>query len=307
MAKTEDLLKDLRRVGDIVDHPPTVKDVCVHGEYSPAAYVAEFEGWNAALQDAGFDVEYSPYTLDEADLLADLHRVADIIGHPPKTEEQKAHGEYPTKAYYSRFDTWWEVLDAAGFDPSSAPRPVPADALRTELKRVADKIGYPPRKADIEKHARYSYNTVRRHYGSLEDALVEAGLDPEDRPSSREIPREELLEEIRRLASELDHPPTLKEYREHGDHSATTYFNRFGSWRAAVEEAGFEPTQPQTEIPEEELLAELRRVRDVLGEEPTDSQMNDEGKYWVSTYKNHFGSWAAAKQAAFEIQGELDE
>jgi hypothetical protein len=55
------------------------------------------------------------------------------------------------------------------------------------------------------------------------------------------VPRysdEDLLDDIRRLAAEIGHPPTLQEYRERGEYGATTLFERFGSYRDALQEAG---------------------------------------------------------------------
>lgn len=109
---------------------------------------------------------------------------------------------------------------------------------------------------------------------------------------------EALLDEIRRLAAELGHPPTLQDFREQGDYAAMTYYNRFGSWRAAVEAAGFESQTPQEALTKDDLIAELRALADDLGDAPTVSQMNDQGAYWGSTYRKHFGSWNDALEAA---------
>lgn len=112
---------------------------------------------------------------------------------------------------------------------------------------------------------------------------------------------EQLLEDIRRLAGELGHPPTLQEYREQGEYGATTLYERFGSYRDALRKAGFEAREPQTEVSEEELLEELHRLTEELGERPTADQMDQQGEYWVSTYQSHFESWAqAVEEAGYE-------
>ena len=116
------------------------------------------------------------------------------------------------------------------------------------------------------------------------------------------IDTETLLADLRRLAAELDQPPTLQEYREHGRHSVTTYYNRFGSWQSALEAAGFESRPPDSEVAEEDLLAELQRIADEFDQRPTAALVNEHGTYWVSTYLNHFGSWQnALEQAGFEV------
>ncbi|WP_435147174.1 homing endonuclease associated repeat-containing protein [Halobaculum sp. P14] len=110
---------------------------------------------------------------------------------------------------------------------------------------------------------------------------------------------DDLLADIRDVASKLGTTPTLQTYREHGSHSASTMYDRFGSWRDAVDAAGFDPHDPMEKISDEDLIEELRRLRDELGSEPSAGEMNEHGKYWVSTYRNHFESWSAARRIAF--------
>lgn len=56
--------------------------------------------------------------------------------------------------------------------------------------------------------------------------------------------KDELLEEIRRLADSLDrYPPRKVDMDEYGEHYARSYRLRFGTWSKAVEAAGFEPRE----------------------------------------------------------------
>ena len=54
---------------------------------------------------------------------------------------------------------------------------------------------------------------------------------------------EELAEEVRNVAdlTDADGAPNFRTFKEHGEIEASTVVNRFGSWNAAVEQAGFEP------------------------------------------------------------------
>ncbi|EMA11591.1 hypothetical protein SAMN05443574_103330 [Haloarcula vallismortis] len=51
-------------------------------------------------------------------------------------------------------------------------------------------------------------------------------------------------------------------------------------------------------ISDEELLKDLRRVTDELGESPTAVQYREEGSYSPNTFQNRFGSWNKAKEQA---------
>jgi len=123
----------------------------------------------------------------------------------------------------------------------------------------------------------------------------------------------ELLNELKRLAEEFDHPPTLRELREHGKYAATTYYNRFGSFQKALEAAGFSARSPNARISNDNLISELHRVADKTNTgktpkktnsgdhndtPPTAADMNEYGNYWASTYRRWFGSWNAALRAA---------
>ena len=59
---------------------------------------------------------------------------------------------------------------------------------------------------------------------------------------SQKIPAADLIAELQRLADELGHPPGVAELNELGNYAHMTYVRRFGTWNAAVEAAGFEPT-----------------------------------------------------------------
>lgn len=117
---------------------------------------------------------------------------------------------------------------------------------------------------------------------------------------------EELLDEIRRLNRELGHPPTLQDLRDHGDHSASTYYDRFGSWRDAVQAAGFEGQDPEERIETASLLNELQRLADQYRDPPSVKTLNQHGDYSVSTYQKRFGSWNNALDAAGLNQNQFD-
>ncbi|OYR42869.1 homing endonuclease associated repeat-containing protein [Halorubrum sp. Hd13] len=104
----------------------------------------------------------------------------------------------------------------------------------------------------------------------------------------------ELLDDIQAVATVVERAPSIQDYRDHGEYAVTTITRRFDSWQDAVARAGFEPHTAESEIPTDELLAELRHLAEEHDTRPTADLMNDEGKYWVSTYRRRFGSWTNA-------------
>jgi DNA-directed RNA polymerase subunit RPC12/RpoP len=60
---------------------------------------------------------------------------------------------------------------------------------------------------------------------------------------TKRIANEELIEDLQRVAEEVGHPPTTREYREHGQHKYETLSKRWGSWDAALEAAEMDPNR----------------------------------------------------------------
>jgi len=100
--------------------------------------------------------------------------------------------------------------------------------------------------------------------------------------------REELIEELTQLDSTLDRLPYASDLSDMSEYSAADYQDEFGSWDEALEAAGIDKGR--------ELLAELQRLTDELGEKPTQSEMNSLGKYSSTLYARYFGQWSTAKE-----------
>lgn len=109
----------------------------------------------------------------------------------------------------------------------------------------------------------------------------------------------EVIAEIQRLA-DGDSAPSAREFDANAEYSAGLAFDRFGSYNAAVEAAGFEPNEYHEPIPEQELLDEIRRLSED-GEAPKISDLRSRGKHSSDTYYKRFGSWSdAVREAGFE-------
>lgn len=121
------------------------------------------------------------------------------------------------------------------------------------MRRYADDHGEPPTQPTWESwaHAREapSVTTLRRLFGSWTRALEAAGFE---RTAILDWSREEIVELIRKWAAEHDgEVPRTRDWRFNGAGcvkgtfpTTTTVANRFGSWAAAIEAAGFVPRPP---------------------------------------------------------------
>jgi hypothetical protein len=169
------------------------------------------------------------------------------------------------------------------------------DELITELIRLADELGDPPSVPEMNKHGKYSAPPYYRVFGSWPAALQAAGFEATPSPDKRS--RDELLAEIRRL-TDNDDPPSQSHMKAEGKYAVSTYRSHFGSWTAALREAGFEPPTSGTRLTDSDLCEALVSLSDELGQVPTSQDMNEHGSYSPGTYINRFGSWNDALAAA---------
>lgn len=123
------------------------------------------------------------------------------------------------------------------------------------------------------------------------------------------IPEDRLLDDVQAVAAEIEGTLTEREYASLGQFGVSTLRRRFGSWNAAKEAAGLEKIR-RTEIPEEELLADLQAVAEEVDGRVTEEKYAEHGTHGPTTHRRHFGSWSAAKTAAgvvTESEYSLDE
>lgn len=115
-------------------------------------------------------------------------------------------------------------------------------------------------------------------------------------PSDKQVSTEALLTELRRLAEEVDGPPTQAEMDAHGEYSSDVYRKRFASWNDALETAGL--SGRQSSYTEEELVRAIRELSEAIGRVPTAEEMAAHGEVSPSTISRRFGSWHDGLRAA---------
>lgn len=126
---------------------------------------------------------------DQANLISEIQRFADILGEPPREELVDAYGTFPTEAYENKFGSWNDSLEAAGIDPDNFPdwnrRTYTNVEILDSIRSIADRLGRPPTTTETEKHVDFSAGLGTIRFGSWEMTLELAGLNPEERSSVR--------------------------------------------------------------------------------------------------------------------------
>ena len=114
----------------------------------------------------------------------------------------------------------------------------------------------------------------------------------------RNIPEEEILADMKRVAMELKQNfLTTRQQNEHGKFHSYTAIRRFGGWFKALQKAGLGRSKTQTDklISEEELFKNLEEVWTKLGRQPKHRDMQlGVSKHGSNPYVRTFGSWRKA-------------
>jgi hypothetical protein len=149
------------------------------------------------------------------------------------------------------------------------------------------------RAKDRPSGALYAYR-----FGSWNNAVAKAGLDPRNRYNEKE-----LIGKLQRLSKELGHTPRRIDINS-SDYcpNIDTYERHFGSYEKTIIEAGLVPCRPYVQITDEELIDDLKEVVSDLNHVPRMRELSWMKSYPnPSTYIERFGSWEnALKKAGFE-------
>lgn len=106
-----------------------------------------------------------------------------------------------------------------------------------ELVAFSEEIGRVPKTKDLSSPETdiWTQKSYHDRFGSLQEALKQAGLD--ERGRYRNIPREDLCEELRRVYDVLGHAPYTTEMKTVAKYSYNAYLSEFKTWAAACEAA----------------------------------------------------------------------
>jgi len=114
----------------------------------------------------------------------------------------------------------------------------------------------------------------------------------------RNVPSEELLGELRRVAVSLGRSTvTIDQFNEHAKFHSSTLARRFGSWFKALEAAGLSKTR-NLNLTNEQLFENLVAVWLKLGRQPKYQDLTREHSLFsAGTYENRFGTWRKGLEA----------
>lgn len=235
----------------------------------------------------------------EEDLKNDLLRIIKLIDKTPGATEYDKYSKYCTNLIRSKYKTYNDFLDKMNVYSTKEGKSVRIkdDFLLNELKRFVKEFNKVPVQSDFENLKNYpSRKTFANHFGSFNNALKLAGLEPttksiEDYKRFNESAETKsmLIKWIQNKADELGRTPTCKDI-EKEEFNRGTFRRIFGTYNKALIEAGLSLNNVG-KYDDEFLHSEFERFIKENGRPPYLHEFNNSEypSFWC--YQNRFGSW----------------
>lgn len=116
--------------------------------------------------------------------------------------------------------------------------------LIEDAQRVQSLIKGTMTKSDYVEHGEYSTGPLYDKFDGLYELREQAEIEDSHITSGQRKSKDELLDAIHDLKDELGRAPKREEMIEQGSVSEDPFRRVFGTWSAAVKEAGYEPYRP---------------------------------------------------------------
>ncbi len=186
--------------------------------------------------------------------------------------------------------------------------------LIEDVKRVASELGKNSvSQREYDRLGNFSYQTLKKRFCSWKSALKKAGLEQSKRPwggdlSETRIPKEQLIEDMKRVAGELEKQAiTIADYDKHGKFGSSAICKRFGGWNKAKETAKLEIGRVYNST-DEDYFENIADVWEYLGRQPRYQEMTAPlSKLNISSYERKFGTWRNALEKFVEYINSKDD
>jgi hypothetical protein len=210
----------------------------------------------------------------DQDCLNALRKAADELGHSPTRSEYEGLDIAPSaSAIRSRFGgSWNEAKELAGLESwEKCPPKYDREDCLESLRSAAEQLGHSPSMNEyIGLGLSPSVSAIRKLVGKWNTAKEAAGIRSfsvrKDR--MRDYTDAECIEALQEAARRVGRSPTRREYVELDlSPREGTITRRLGngSWNAAKERAGLNPSSDYTE---QDCIEAVRRAADELGHSP---------------------------------------
>ena len=164
------------------------------------------------------------------------------------------------------------------------------EELIDELNRLASVLNSTPTMDNMRKQGQYTSDTYQRRFGSWNEAIREAGLDPNNEVG---ITDKDVIEDLQNVSKKYckGEAPTSVDMEKYGKYSEKIYLFNDTAWKEYLTKAGFEM---KYQLTEQQLITAIHDLAEDIGKTPSSRDMRKKGKYTPSPYRRVFGTWKKA-------------
>lgn len=188
------------------------------------------------------------------------------------------------------------------------------ESIIAEIKRVISECfsGGTPTTSEFNKYSRVKAVTIRKRFGSWENAVIKAGFEYD----SNRTNKSELISDLKRILEKNNNVYfTLEFYEKHGRYSPKTVKKILGysKWNELLSSVlsikkYYKLLEPKTNRQEanprpsrSELVEDLKRVWETLGKRPSWNEYKEHGHFSISRYESEFGTWINAIEHCIDV------
>jgi hypothetical protein len=248
----DEIVEEIRQLRSELGRIPSKDDVVNHGEYRREDYEHQFETWSGALEAANV----LPTEIEVVDTIRRLKRDNDRIPTPADFESQTP---FRKTDYRRHFASWEKALKRANLLPDRS-------TVLGAIRSLVSEYDATPTSDAFEDRTGLRKKDYRRYFDNWEKTLETAIATAEDPGELLEsIVDGDRLDELRRIARGLGHPPTETYIRESTAFDIETVTNRYREWGTILQAAGLDPDETDRAT---ELALEIEELAEQLDHRP---------------------------------------
>ena len=174
----DEILDDVKKVArDYGDKYLSISAYRAKGKYSESTIRNRFGSWSNLQNKLGLRTSRNTLEMkriSDVDLIADLQRVAALIGSRKVTSTQYCeNGKYSFPTIIERFGAWSTFVEKSGLEQTDFIKPITNEELFEELEKIWISLGKQPTTTDMKKGiSEYSLDTYMKRFGGWRNALI---------------------------------------------------------------------------------------------------------------------------------------
>lgn len=214
-------------------------------------------------------------------IIARIRAITKELGRVPAAHEMCSPSSVTCAAI---FGSWYNAVKAAGYESIGPKKDWLKEEIVLRILEVSKELGRAPKQEEMHDPG---YMVCIKAFGNWKTALETAGLKPIR--TRRQYSKQELVERLIIMRDQLGKTPTRADVRNPG---VDIYGKVFGSWGAALAEAGMEPNKrAPIRYSKDDLALKLREFAENNGRIPSREEIHNPS---CGRYIKEFGSWTKA-------------